>query len=328
VRYQNALGWSLSYPRSLYFHSVGPVGPCRGCPDEPPLTTVTLASFPKSHATTAGPDPPLGLSRNRHLPADGMVLEIQGGLTAGFIPVPDARFPIRLADFRPASWPKIWRANAGTPPPQLNHTLDADGQRYSIHVWLGRSAPAQLRRTAAKVIASIRFKPLKPGTTHDGLAVLQKASRYPVGSFTLIHIHGSACQVEGACPHGSEPLYLVHAPGHYQASRSNAQTRCIPASSCVPYGSFYTIGWLNQPGYPAACDLQVDQHAKQFYCTNMSARWDVYGRPITIPNSRDIPTVLTGDAKVSWDGTVLVGGGTPIGKSALRGLWPGLPPPR
>jgi hypothetical protein len=255
-----------------------------------------------------------------------MVLQIEGGVAAWFIPVPEARFPVRFADFRPASWPKIWRANAGTPPP-LSHTLDANGQRYSIHVWLGSHAPAELRRVVARVIASIRFKPLQPGTTRDGLAVLQKASHYPVGSFTLIHIHGSACQVEGACPNGSEPLYLVRAPGHYQSAGAAGDTRCVPASSCAPYGSFYTIGWLDRPGYPARCDLRVDEQAKQFYCTNMSARWDVYGRPITVP-SHAISTVLTGDAKVSWDGTVLVGGGMPVSKSALSGLWPGLPPPR
>jgi hypothetical protein len=78
VRYHNPLGLSLSYPKGLYFQSLGPAQPAVQAPGGPSLaTTVTLANFPKSKGR-AGRMAGLGLSRSRHLPAQGVVLEIDG----------------------------------------------------------------------------------------------------------------------------------------------------------------------------------------------------------------------------------------------------------
>lgn len=327
VRYHSPLGWSILYPKELYFQSVGPAPPAVGAPGGPTfVTTVTLANFPKRPGT--GADPGLGLSRSRRLPADGMVLQISGGLGGELLQISDARFPLRFADFRPAPWPNLWRQN-GRPPP-VSHTVNAGGQGYSIQVWLGPHAPAELRRTVARIIASMRFDPLKPGTTHGGVAVVQQASHYPVGSFTLIHVKGIVCNGQ-TCHRGTEPLYLVHAPGRFQyLSHAPADERCIPASSCVPYGSFYAISWKDKTGYPSACDMRIDRRDKQFYCTNMRARWDAGGHHITTPNPHDYPIGLSFDvAKIAFDGHVIIGGKftAEISRTVVRELWPGLPPP-
>lgn len=211
--------------------------------------------------------------------------------------------------------------------------MDAGGERYFIQVWLGRDAPARLRTVLVRMIGSIKFDPLRAGTTHGAVAVVQKASHYPDGSFTLLHIGGQVCAggVE-TCQNASEPIYLIHAPGHFDLSNLPLDARCVPASSCLPFGSFYAIGWRDKTGYPSACDLRLDRRDEQFYCTNTRARWDLGGRPITIPNSgHDYPTALSFDvAKIAWDGRIIIGGSytSEIPSSVVKALWPRLPPPR
>lgn len=325
LRYHNLEGWSLSYPRGLYIESLPPAGPCAGCPGGgEPVTTLTLANFPKGPKRDVRVESRLGLSRRRHLPADGMVLQITGGPAGWLLARPDARFPLRFEDLRPASWPNLaWRGNAGVPPP-LNHTVDAGGQAYHVRVWLGPRVPTEMRSAVARIISSIRFRALRPGTVHDGVAVFQTPSHYPARSVTLVHIGGSACAAgTDACRKDGEPVHLIHAPGRYRWRPDAApDTRCIPASWCVGYGSFYAIGWKSAGGYPSECSLRLDRRANQFYCRNMHARWDVLGRPIVVPAHQD-PTDLTFEnAKIGWDGHLLVGLGPPPDTSVRNGLWP------
>lgn len=331
VRYHNRLGWSVSYPKNMHLHSEGPSAPTRGAPGGPSLvTTVTVANFTggrNAHGGAASVAP----GRGRPLPKAGVVLEISGGVGGELLQTPDAHFPLRLADFRPAPWPTLWRHN-GVPPP-LAHTLDAGGERYSLQLWIGPHASAGMRPILAKIISSIRFSPLEPGTTHGAVAVAEEASHYPVGSFTLLHIKGQACAggVE-TCHARSEPIYLVHAPGHMRLTPDHVQLpgdeRCIPASSCVPLGSFYAVGWKDKTGYPSACDMRLDRRKKQFYCANDRARWDVGGRPITVPD-HGYPTALSFDiAKVAFDGHVIIGGKltAEMPKWMLQSLWPAAVP--
>lgn len=323
VRYQNPEGWSLSYPRELYIENQPPAGPCPGC-DGQPVTTLTLANFPNEHQRAGSAESQLGLGRSRRLPADGMVLQISGGPAGWLLPRPDARFPLRFADFRPASWPNlVWRHGVGVPPP-VNHTVDAGGQVYHVRVWLGPRTPAAMHSVVARIIASIRFRALRPGTVQDGVAVLRTPSHYPVRSLTLIHLGGSACAAgTTACRGVGEPVYLIHAPGRYRwRPDAAADARCIPASSCAAYGSFYAIGWKSAGGYPSACKLRLDRHARRFYCTNMHASWNVLGRPITVPPHQHPTDLSFANAKIAWDGHLLVGFGGAPDISVQNGLWP------
>jgi hypothetical protein len=126
----------------------------------------------------------------------------------------------------------------------------------------------------------------------DGFTVLKLESRYPLASFTRVRAQGV-------------PFYLVHAPG-----------------------GFYGVGWRWETltgGYKSRCRLQLDPRRRQFFCTNMRARWDRVGRVLVTP-----PGAQRGDplnlavAKVAWDGHVLLHAGTArFADSRLaRELWP------
>jgi hypothetical protein len=324
VRYHNGLGWSLSYPEGMHLHSEGPFAPVVGVPGGPSLvTTVTVANFTGGRSVT-GQVGSVVPGRNRPLPKDGAVLQISGGEGGELLQIPDARLPLRLADFRPAPWPDLWRKNGV--PPFVSHTLDAGGQRYTVQLWIGPRAPARMRPVLARIISSIRFDHLRSDTLHGSVAVAQKASQYPVGSFTPLHIKGEACSgSEETCHAGTEPIYLVHAPGRSQYyTHLDTEERCLPASSCVPFGTFYAIGWKDKTGYPSACHMRLDFRHKQFYCANIRARWDVGGRPITVPD-HGYPTALSFDvAKIAFDGHIIIGGKftAEIPKRVVRALWP------
>ena len=111
-----------------------------------------------------------------------------------------------------------------------------------------------------------------------------------------VHVHG-------------QPVYLVHAPG-----------------------GFYAIDWHSQTlsgGYKSRCDLWLDRQAKQFYCTNLTARWDRIGRVLVRPlnASRGDPLNMA-VAKVAWDGHILLNPGATHFASAddAQRLWPGWRP--
>ena len=122
---------------------------------------------------------------------------------------------------------------------------------------------------------SISFPRLRVGQTVGyGFRVFQPASRYPVGSFVRVRVR-------------RQPFYLVHAPA-----------------------GFYAVGWSWQSlagGYTSRCRLRLDRPRKQFFCTNMHARWDRVGRVLVKPASasRGDPLNLT-VAKVAWEGHVLL----------------------
>jgi hypothetical protein len=175
----------------------------------------------------------------------------------------------------------------------------ADGRNYVADAWIGPKASASQRATLATIVSSLSFPRLHAGRTVGyGFRVLQSSSRYPVGSFTRVRV-------------GRQPFYLVHAPG-----------------------GFYAIGWTWQTlsgGYKSRCALRLDQSTKQFFCTNISARWDRVGRPLVKPAgaSRGDPLNIA-VAKVAWDGHVLLFPNVArfADGSYAHQLWPGAFPRR
>jgi hypothetical protein len=214
-------------------------------------------------------------------------------------------------------------------PPSIARSIEADGAEYSAVVWIGHDASPRLRAALGRVVASLSFPRLEPGTILGDLTVLQSADRYPIGSFTQIRTQGLLCDRDPRrCHWGSEaPFYLVHAHGRLQ--ERPLVVPCVRPRSCTPLGGFYAIGWRDEGtigGYRSGCDLRVDRSRMQFYCTNLHARWDRVGRVIARPpGSRFGDPLQFTPAKVSWDHHVLFAPGTdehPPPLRSLRLLWP------
>jgi hypothetical protein len=328
-RYTDPAGWSLDYPRTMHLeHSSSGPGLAT-------FSEVTIASFAQQRAVHSGRthdggfvrvDPPL--DPNGAFPNDGVairMLAIAGG-PAPIPTVPDSRFPIQLATFRPARFPDYSKKGV---PPTIDLPIEADGQHYAAIAVIGPNAPPQLRAGLARVVASLSFPRLRTGTEVGyGLTVLQPASHYPIGSFTLVHAHGAICD-HGVrdCRYGQAPFYLVHAPGRLAPGLLQP---CAPTgTACSPTGAFYAIGWTDENvlgGYRSTCHLRLDRPHQQFYCTNLDARWDRVGRVITRPAGARFGDALQfAFAKIAWDGHLVLVSGideNPPRQSAARILWP------
>jgi len=289
ARYVDPLGWSFTYPRTMQLER-------SQASLRIDVFEVTVASFAMRRAVRSGTtldgawlrvDPP----RNRRgvFPADGVAFRIfrrEGG-PAPDVERPESRFPIRLSTFgRSSEYPN-------TNPPPIGRAVVADGHDYVAQAWIGSTASTTERATLKRIVSSLSFPRLRVGQTVGyGFRVFQPASRYPVGSFTRVRVQG-------------QPFYLVHAPG-----------------------GFYAVGWTWQSlagGYKSACNLRLDPSHKQFFCTNLAARWDRVGRVLVKPASatRGDPLNIT-VAKVAWDGHVLLFPGVALfaGARYAHQLWP------
>ncbi len=271
-RYVAGDGWSLSYPTTMHLEQSAGVLRIS-------LSEVTVASFPLRKAVRSGPtgdggvwlriDPPQPPSGG--FPVDGVafrMLRREGG-PGPDLELPETRFPVRLRSFRRAT---AWYGK-GRPRP-LERTVVAGGRNYVALAWIGSHAPPARRAELARIVASLAFPALRPGDTVGyGFQVLQPRDRYRVGAFLRLRI-------------GGQPFYLVRAPG-----------------------GFYGIGWTSQTlagGYKSRCDLQLDRRRKEFFCTNMLARWDRIGRVLVRPpNAWEDDPLNVAIAKVGWDGHVL-----------------------
>lgn len=291
TRYVDPLGWSVTYPRVMHqerSHSPGFV--------MLDVSEVTVASFAMRDAIHAGStprstwmnvDPPR--DRQGSFPSDGVALRVtyMDGGPGPDVELPESRFPLRLASFGRSS-----EYTDSTPRP-LGRTVVADGRNYSAQAWIGPKASAAQRVALARIVASLAFPLLRTGQTVGyGFAVFQPSGSYPIRSFTRVRVEG-------------QPFYLVHAPG-----------------------GFYAVGWRWQSltgGYKSHCDLRLDRVHKQFFCTNMAARWDRIGRVLAKPPgaTRGDPLNIT-VAKLSWDGHVLLFPGVArfAGASYAHQLWP------
>jgi hypothetical protein len=294
--YTDPAGWSLTYPESMFLER-----------SEARLRRsvfeVTIVSFAPRTAVTSWQtssgagwrvDPPL--DAQGEFPSGAVafrILRLVGG-PLGSLESPESDFPLQLASFTASSvhYP-------GTSPPPLVYEVVAGGSSYSALAWIGESVPLELRAALERVVSSVSFPPLQPGTTvGHGFTVLEPSDRYPVGSFTPVRA-------------GGQPFYLVHAPG-----------------------GFYGVGWRWQTlhrGYKSRCRLELDTRRLEFFCTNFRARWDRVGRVIVKPRGAERGDPLNiAIAKVGWDGHVLLHPGTAAFANArlARDLWPDWRPSR
>jgi len=293
--YTDPAGWSLDYPESMFLER-------SGARLRVSISEVTVASFLPRTAVTSGSssdgawwriDPPRDAQGG--FPADGVAFRVEN-LEGGPLPnleSAETRFPLRLARFRSSN------SYQDTTPRPLAREVVANGRGYLALAWIGESASPELRATLGRVVSSLSFPRLRPGRVVGyGFTVLQPSGRYPLGSFTRVRAQG-------------EPFYAVHAPG-----------------------GFYGVGWRQQTlasGYKSRCQLELDTVRREFFCTNLRARWDRVGRVIAKP-----PGAQRGDplnvaiAKVAWDGHVLLHAGTArfADRRLARELWPGWRPSR
>jgi hypothetical protein len=334
VQYVDPQGWSVRYPSSLTLeHSTSGPGVAT-------FTEVTVANFAQRRAVVTGKTrdggfilvrPPL--DRAGRFPADGVafrMLLVDGG-PAPIGTVADSRFPIRLSTFTRPQYGdfSLKDYTALGVPHELARPIDADGQHYEALVLIGPAASASERAAIRAVIASLTFPRLHTGEQAGDETVLDLASRYPVGSFTLIHAPGELCAGSVyRCHAGSQPFYLVHAPGRLH--QPDLIDPCEPTpAACAPPGAFYALGWTSEDvlgGYRSACDLRFDRRLEQFWCTNSSARWDRTGRVIRRPpGARFDDGLQFAFAKIAWDGHVVflagLGGNAPR-DPARSLLWP------
>lgn len=294
-RYVDPLGWSVTYPRTMYLeHSQASL--------RIDVVEVTVASFPMRravHTGSTGDGGWLRVDSPRNLqgafPPDGVAFRIlrrEGG-PGPDVELPESRFPLRLSTFgRGSMYPD-------TRPRAIGRTIVADGRDYIAQAWIGPKASAGERAALARLVSSLSIPRLHVGRTVGyGFRVFPPSSHYPVGSFTRVRVQ-------------RQPFYLVHAPA-----------------------GFYAVGWTWQSlsgGYKSQCDLTLDRPRKQFFCTNMSARWDRVGRVLVEP-----PGATRGDplnvtvAKVAWDGHVLLFPGVArfAGAQYAHRLWPAAYPRR
>ena len=261
------------------------------------VSEMTIATFRQRQAVHRGSTPTSGSLRvdppadkNGHFPADGVAfrMSVISGGPAPDVSVPETRFPLRLADFQPSDM-----YASGSPRP-VQEQVVADGRNYLALAWIGPQASRSARRELQQIVASLAFPRLNPGSqVGNGFTVLPRASHYPVGSFTRVTAQ-------------HQPFYLVHAPG-----------------------GFYALGWKWQSvgnGYKSDCQLRLDRRRREFFCTNLHARWDRIGRVITRPTTASFNDPLNATvAKPSWDGHILLFPGEASFLDAAIGhhLWPG-----
>jgi hypothetical protein len=193
---------------------------------------------------------------------------------------PDITFPLALDDFRLVQ-PYV---GGSEPRPRYLGFL-ANGQLYTAAVWIGRDASTGDQDAMSSVVSSLRFLPLMEGTEigkDTVFFVLGRVERYPVGSVLRIDMKDLPVSVNG----NPFPFYLVHTDR-----------------------GIYALAWRSDfvGGYKD-CDLRFDAKARQFFCRQKGARWDLQGGLVRNPDPARhpvdrLPVLLV---RISLDGHVLV----------------------
>jgi hypothetical protein len=271
ARYTDPAGWWLRFPADMHLersHATERIS----------VWEVTVASFVPRTAVRTGStpsgawlrvDPPA--DADGRFGSDDVALRIvrQDGGPLPDLEAAESRFPLQLAGFRASD------AYPPTTVRPLEHRVVADGLNYWAYVWIGPDASPERRAALARVVSSVAFPRLRSGhVVGYGFTVLQPAGHYRIGSFTRVVVQ-------------RQPFYLVRAPG-----------------------GFYAVGWRWESlegGYKSHCRLRLDARRREFFCTNMRARWDRVGRALVRPRAaaRDDPLNVA-VAKVAWDGHVLL----------------------
>jgi hypothetical protein len=319
--YTDPQGWSITYPSAFRLESQ-PKGAIVGLL----AGQVTLMSFSAPRKLMGRPSHQgranifqapytLPLDASGRFPADGAALILQAsgvGILAA-----DSAFPVALSQFgRPHT--ERFFSNADyrrdTIPLARTREIVAYGRELTAVALIGANAPPTLRAELANAIASLSFPRLAPGTGVGAAVVLGPASRYPVGSFTLVH----ARFLNGR----TEPIYLVHAPGRLTYGHD-----CRGDGPCTAAGAFYGIGpeYNTRDTHAPLCQLRLDRQHDDFYCNNLGVSWDRVGRVIARPSSEAyIGSNEALYAKVAWDGQVMImqGWGPQLNRAAVHELWP------
>jgi hypothetical protein len=158
--------------------------------------------------------------RLEDFPPDGVALRIfhvEGGPGPDF-GIGEADFPLSLGDFSTSEAVHGGTGFAAPPRPNeaprpVEHYFGANGWAFWARAWIGPAASPQDRAGLERVVASIRFPPLRTGAIAAGerFDVLGHASEYPVRSAHRVR-------------RGGNEYYLVHAPGGFYGLRG----RCRP----------------------------------------------------------------------------------------------------
>jgi hypothetical protein len=318
--YTDKQGWSISYPSAFSLVTQGHKG---GPLDE----QVTLASFsaPRTLTGRLTHDAATNLFRlpytlpldaSGRFPADGVALILQP--SSGLVLGSDSAFPVALSQFaRPQAEQFFSKADdrRAAIPPARTHEVVAYGEEVTAVVLIGAKASQTLRAELATTIASLSFPHLAPGTQVGDAVVLGPASRYPLGSFTLIHARFTGGR--------DQPIYLVHAPGRLTYGHD-----CQSYGPCTPAGAFYGIGpeYNTRSTNAPVCQLGLDRQKDEFYCNNLGVKWDRVGRVIARPaNESYIGSIEGLYAKIAWDGQIMImpGFGPQLSRAAVHELWPG-----
>lgn len=312
--YSNPEGWSVSYPAGFTLRR-----PQSG-------TEVMLSSFAPIRTVTGRPakgealslrEVPytMPLNKTGRFPADGVALILQP-LRFGEIG-PDSSFPLDLSQFgRAHAQPFFTGAIAlrdGIPPAR-SELIVAYSQMLTATAIIGPKASRALRSKLAAMIKSLAFRRLAPGTRVSDGYIVGPASRFPVGSFTRIYARFG--------DHRATPIYLVHAPGRFTVDH-----QCPTTGSCTRAGAFYGMGetYNTRLNHAPSCQIRLDRHDEQFYCTNLGVRWDRVGRVVTQPANEKYIGAIGGDyAKIAWDGQIMItpGWGPQLSRGAVHLLWP------
>jgi hypothetical protein len=166
----------------------------------------------------------------------------------------------------------------------LRRPFQANGADFVLETWAGDDASKTERLALARVVRSLRFPRLRPGTvTGHGFFVLERSHAYRVGS--VAQFEGRDLPVGGG---HRRTFHLVRAPRRFYAL----------AGACN-----LVNGYAGCPG----CDVRFDRTAREFSCAN-GARWDRLGRVLLNPDPqrfRNDPLLVL-PTKVGQDGHVLV----------------------
>jgi hypothetical protein len=172
-RYVDAAGWSIVYPRRFrtlaYSLDTGPItGGSRH------LQGASFANYPPVPAPSLMGNP----WRGRRLPARGVLFQltitIDSGLFTRIVKTPQAHSPISLAN-------SIRTGGADRSAQSGSLSFKADGHIYQASFWAGQHATSSDLRALARLISSVRFAPLKPGTSLGPLLYLEGEPVSPPG---------------------------------------------------------------------------------------------------------------------------------------------------
>jgi hypothetical protein len=256
-----ALGWTVDVRsgfRVSRFHRFIGMALIRGS---------VLANFPLEDKPLAA----LG-----QMPRDGAALLISHNarFPAGRGPFgQDTTFPLRLADLplTPLQAALVARAN-----------VTANGLAFTVRAFIGDGTSRDDRRALARMVQSLRFARLRPGTISDSaFYVLGPTRKFQARTVTFF----SREKQPPSDILWREDFFLVHAPR-----------------------GFYAVGFkANYVGGFPDCDLAFNAARFQFTCPN-GARWDRIGRVLAPPrgrNYRSTPLAIY-STRTTHDGKVIV----------------------